>query len=132
MFKTAATLAAVSLALMLSTSVSAAVLEYLGPHSTDPVDRVNTDEGVLGFNTLCADAFVGGQMCESIIFLRSGTMTPPGTFIFQWIKPTLQAVFDGTGVIFLDASGTTSTEPGGLSCGGWTSASPNDFGLVVS
>jgi hypothetical protein len=71
-------------------------------------------------------------MCESLIFLRSGSTTPPGTFVFQWIMPTLQAVYDGTGVMFIDASGTTSTEPGGLSCGGWTSASSDDVGLVVS
>ncbi len=75
MSKTTLTLAVVSLALLLTPSVSAQSLQYLGPSDGE----ADGSEGVLGFNDLCSATFDGAQMCESIDVLRSGSPVAPGT-----------------------------------------------------
>ena len=134
MLKTTLTLAAVSLGLLLSTSVSAQSLQYLGPNSTGPtanVDKFQGNKGVLFYNEECAAAFSGGQMCESIDVLRSGSPIPPGPSVRQWIRPTLlPPVFNvalGKIVVF-DAAGVATTS-GNLSCFGWSSL--GGVGLVI-
>ena len=93
MLKTTPTLAAVSLALLLSSSVSAANLEYLGPHTTDPgVDGVNGGQGVFVYNELCAAAFDGGQMCDTLDLLRSGSSPKTELSVIQWVKPVMLSV----------------------------------------
>ena len=72
MYKSTLTLAAVSLALLLTPSVSAQSLQYLGPHSTDAADLVDGANGVLNNNSLCSIAFNGAQFCGSIDILNSG------------------------------------------------------------
>lgn len=136
MLKTTLNLAAVALALLLSTAVSAQSLQYKGPHSTDAADSVDGGEGVLAYNALCAATFDGAQMCESIDLLRSGGLPVEGGLPQdkrQWVKPTLIAVFkDGDDVRVVDASGVTSTVPGELSCRGWSSAGATKGGLFIS
>ena len=60
MLKTTLTLAAVSLTLLLSTSVFAQSIKYLGAHTVvagaDPFDFVNGGLGVLQYNRRCAAA----------------------------------------------------------------------------
>ena len=134
MFKSTLTLAAVSLALLLSPSVSAQSLQYLGPHSGDPADHVNGENGVLNNNDLCSATFDGGQMCESLDMLRSGSPAPPGGGGFQWIKPSIVAVVIDPvdGVRFVDASGISSVASGGLSCKGWNNAQVAVGGLAIT
>ena len=78
MLKNTLTLAAISLTLLLSTSVFAQSMKYLGAHTVvdaaDPFDFVPGGLGVLQYNRRCAAAFPGAQMCESIDILRSGSL----------------------------------------------------------
>ena len=149
MLKTTLTLAAISLTLLLSTSVFAQNMNYLGAHTIvageDPFDFVSGGGGVLDSNRRCAAAFKGGQMCESIDILRSGS--PPDSAaltagILQWVKPTIvQAGLDPTiqsGVLrVFDASGQSTAHfnsgvlAGGLSCLGWSTSATNHTGLVI-
>jgi hypothetical protein len=143
MLKTTLTLAAVSLTLLLSTSVFAQSIRYLGAHTVvdgaDPFDFVQGGLGVLQYNRRCAAAFDGAQMCESIDLLRSGSLpddAAKAVNILQWIKPTIVQVFvdpnDITVNRMFDVSGVTANFPGGLSCLGWSTSSNNNLGLIVS
>ena len=125
MLKTTLTLAAVSLTLLLSTSVFAQKVEYLGAHTVvagaDPFNFVSGGQGVLDFNRRCAAAFEGAQMCESIDILRSGSLpdaAAQAAGVLQWVKPTiLQVVQDPNGAtetLIYDASGVARLSPGGL------------------
>ena len=149
MLKTTLTLAAVSLTLLLSTSVFAQSIKYLGSHTiiddADPFDFVDGGQGVLQYNRRCAAAFDGAQMCESIDILRSGS--PPDAAakaagLFQWVKPTIISVVlepnaDNTlnpeTHRLYDVSGVSFRGPddGGLSCNGWSTAAENIRGLVM-
>ncbi len=151
MLKTTLTLAAVSLTLLLSTSVFAQNVQYLGAHTVvdgaPPFNFVQGDLGVLEFNRRCAAAFDGAQMCESIDILRSGSFPDDAAKtagVIQWVKPTiisvvldpdptlippLLRVFDASGVSALIASDINSTA--GLSCIGWSTAALNQRGLAI-
>ncbi len=142
MLKTTLTLAAVSLTLLLSTSVFAQSIKYLGAHTVvdgaDPFDFVQGDLGVLEYNRRCAAAFDGAQMCESIDILRSGSLPDDAAKtagVVQWVKPTItQVVLDpnfGNLLRVFDVSGANTNIVGGLSCLGWSTASSNNFGLVM-
>ncbi len=143
MLKTTLTLAAVSLTLLLSTSVFAQNIQYLGAHTVedlgDPFDWVSGGQGVLEFNRRCAAAFDGAQMCESIDVLRSGSLPDDAALtagVMQWIKPTIvQVLVDPNDITvnrMFDASGVTANFPGGLSCLGWSTGSVNNHGLIMS
>ena len=145
MLKTTLTLAAVSLTLLLSTSVFAQSIEYLGAHTVedgaDPFDFVQGGLGVLEYNRRCAAAFDGAQMCESIDILRSGSLPDAAAKtagVVQWVKPTItQVVLDPNPALdppllrLFDVSGASTILPGGLSCLGWSTASINNFGLAI-
>ena len=133
MLKTTLNLAAVALALLLSTAVSAQSLQYLGPHSTAPLDFVDGDQGVLRDNDLCDATFAGAQMCASVDILRGGGL-PDASFLIQWVNPTLISAFiDGANVVrVVDASGVVSPNAEGLGCPlPFTTGSPA-VGLTVS
>ena len=140
MMKASLYLATVLLASLFSSSVPAQSLQYLGPHTTNlPGDGVTGGEGVLVYNELCAAAFDGSQMCESIDILRSGSPEfPASSPVFQWVKPTIvSVVLNGNGeVLYVDASGQIAfLEPNGVfgfSCGGWATSTNSRGGLAVS
>ena len=148
MLKTTLTLAAVSLTLLLSTSVFAQDIKYLGAHTVvagaDPFDFVPGGLGVLQYNRRCAAAFDGSQMCESIDILRSGSLPDDAATamgVQQWVKPTIvQVVADPVSdtLRIFDASGrpnfsiVTIMQAGGLSCLGWSTSAGNHTGLVVT
>ena len=146
MLKTTLTLAAVSLTLLLSTSVFAQSIKYLGAHhisdqASDP-EWVTGGLGVLEFNRRCAAAFDGAQMCESIDILRSGSLPDDAAVtegVVQWVKPTITHVvldpdptLDPPLLRLFDVSGASTILPGGLSCLGWSTSSSNNTGLIVN
>ena len=140
--KTTLTLAAVSLTLLLSTSVFAQKVEYLGAHTVvagaDPFDFVTGGKGVLDFNRRCAAAFEGAQMCESIDVLRSGSLPDDAAVtagVMQWLKPTIVQVVQNpnvaTEILIYDASGLNRSLLGGFSCDGWSTSATNQTGLTM-
>ncbi len=148
MLKITLTLAALSLTLLLSTSVFAQSLKYLGAHTivagADPFDFVNGGQGVLQYNRRCAAAFDGAQMCESIDVLRSGSFPDDAAKtagILQWVKPTIISVvlepnpnpdLNPPDHRLYDVSGVSSIGPDpGLSCNGWSTQASNILGLTI-
>ena len=127
MLKATVTIAVVSLALLLSTSVFAQTIQYLGDHRVGGAGAVKGGQGVLFYNDLCGDAFPpDGQMCDSTDILISGFGVQSTRT--QWVKPVMQCFGDTC----VDASGLSTEAPGRMSCHGWSSNSSAVHGLAMT
>ena len=130
MLKATVTIAAVSLALLLSTSVFAQTIQYLGDHGVSGAGAVKGGQGVLFYNDLCGDAFPpDGQMCDSTDILISGFGVQSTRT--QWVKPVMQCFGDTC----VDASGVGAVgavNPGRMSCDGWSTTSSAFRGLSMT
>ncbi len=100
--------------------------EYVGETSSSTAANI----GIVSMHALCDLDFPGGRMCSSSDIIRNGGVGAALPVGAAWVHPTLVV---GTAVdFFLDASGVSSSRPGGLSCLSWGSISSNTNGLVLS
>jgi hypothetical protein len=121
MLKATLTIAVISLALLLSTSVFAQNIQYLGDHMVGGAGAVKGGKGVLFYNDLCRDAFPEGQMCDSENILNSGSGVLSTRQ--QWVKPVMQCFDDGGRGTCIDASGLEAVgavQLGRMSCNAWS------------
>ncbi len=100
--------------------------EYVGETSSSTAPNI----GIVSMHALCDLDFPGGRMCSSSDIIRNGGVGAALPVRDAWVHPTL--VVGTADDFFLDASGVSSSRPGGLSCLSWGSKSSKTNGLVLS
>ena len=99
------------------------VFEFVGLSNTSH----NGGEGVLNYNTACANAFSGSRMCTTEEVLE--TISPPLATGNSWVRPVF--VPHQLSGQTLDISGAGASNLGNRSCLGWSSSAPIQFGTVL-
>ena len=85
------------------------------------------NEGVLELTLACQNDYVDSRMCTSVEVMQTVNV-PGGLSGDAWVRPVFVPNGGASGTA--DASGTTTTSPFSLTCGGWAGIS--SFGLSVN